>query len=114
MKKSIILVAAALISSFTFGSTIDSKIGESEVNNSNMPQTLSEIVSYPEDINLSEKNNFALVNFSVNEDGTIKVNDINASKEVKTYVLNQMNGYQLINSTGHKGKTFQYKLSFEK
>lgn len=110
MKKAIILTAAALISSFTFGS----KVGESELPNSNMPQTISEIVSYPEDINLSEQNNFALVDFSVNEDGTIEVNNINASKEVKTYVLNQMNGYQLINSTGHKGKTFQYKLSFEK
>lgn len=114
MKKSLILVAAALISSFTFGSTLESKIEKSDLSNSNMPQTLSEIVTYPENIQLSEKNNFALIDFSVNEDGTIEVNKINASKEVKTYVMNQMNGYQLINSTGHKGKTFQYKLSFER
>ena len=105
MKRIALLSALALITSLSFGQSS---------NNRNMPETLSQIVDYPSNIQLNQQNNFALVEFSINEVGIVKVSDINASSELKSYVLNKLNGYQLINSKGYCGKTFQYKLTFQK
>lgn len=105
MKKIALLSVLALITSFSFGQSLSS---------SNMPQTLSQIVNYPSGLELNQQNNFALVEFSINEGGIVEVSDINASSELKSYVLNKLNGYQLINSKGYCGRTFQYKLTFQK
>jgi hypothetical protein len=76
--------------------------------------TISEIVAYPNALDLNQHNNFALVEFSVNENGVINVNDINACQELKSYILKKLDGYELINPKNFKGKTFQYKLNFQK
>ena len=104
MKTSVFLTLV-LITSLAFG--------QNESRN-NMQTTITEIVSYPENIELTKRNNYALVNFSVNKYGIVKVNKINASKELKSYVLEKLNGYKLINSNGFCYQNFQYKLSFLK
>ena len=105
MKRIILLSVLAIITSFSYAQS---------ATNGKMPETVSEIVSYPLNLELNKQNNYALVNFSINKLGVIKVNKINASKELKAYVLDKLNGYKLINSNGFCGQNFQYKISFKK
>ena len=79
----------------------------------NMPKVVTEIVSFPENLQLDAQNNFALVEFAVNEKGTISVLQINACQKLKDHVVQKLNGYQLICPKGHCGKTFNYKLIFK-
>ena len=103
--KTSIFITLVLITSLSFGQNWS---------NNNMQTTVTEIVNYPENLELNQKNNYALVNFSVNKLGVVKVNNINASKELKAYVLEKLNGYKLINSRGFCHQNYQYKLSFSK
>jgi hypothetical protein len=105
MKKYVLLIVLGLIGSFSFG------IGDIH---ETMPQTINQIVSYPSDIQMDADNNYAVVEFSVNEEGVVEVNSINACEELKAYVLQRLDGYKLIDPAGLSGKTFQYKLSFKK
>lgn len=79
----------------------------------NMPEVITEIVSFPCEMQLNAQNNFALVEFAVNEKGTISVLQINACQKLKDHVIHELNGYQLICPKGHCGKTFSFKLIFK-
>jgi hypothetical protein len=79
---------------------------------SNMGTTITEIVSYPSDLQLDDCNNLAKIEFSVNQDGIIHVNQINACKELKSFLIQKLEGYKLINSKQFVGNTYQYKLIF--
>ncbi|MBN2667724.1 MAG: hypothetical protein JXR60_00730 [Bacteroidales bacterium] len=91
-----------------------SQLSMAQTPNNNFKSCISEIVLYPSQLNLNETNNFALVDLSVSENGTLSVHQINASSELKKYVLSRLNGYKLINSKGLSGKRYALKLNFEK
>lgn len=105
MKQLVIIAALTLISSFGFAQ---------DIQNTQMPETISQIVDYPSGLDLDQNNNFALVEFSVSQDGILNVSNINASQELKNYILEKLNGYSLIDAKAFCGLTFQYKLTFQK
>lgn len=79
----------------------------------NMPKVITEIISFPGEMQLNDQNNFALVEFEVNKKGTISVLQINACQKLKDHVVQALNGYQLICPKGHCGKIFSFKLIFK-
>lgn len=100
MKKYAFLIVLGLIGSLSFAQ-------------GDLHTTLPQIVSYPQNIQLNTNNNFALVEFSVDDNGIIEVKNINACEALKSYVIEKLDGYKLINPNGLSGQTFQYKLSFQ-
>lgn len=95
------------------GLTSANKKLDRKVSKCNMPEVITEIVSFPCEMQLNAQNNFALVEFAVNEKGTISVLQINACQKLKDHVVEALNGYQLICPKGHCGKTFSFKLIFK-
>lgn len=104
MKRIKLLLALVLFAGFGFGQTLLK---------CNMSEIVTEIVCFPCKMQLNQQNNYALIEFSVNEEGIIKVVRINACEKLKAHVINKLEGYQLICSKGYCGKTYQYKLTFK-
>ncbi len=105
MKKVVIILSVVMfLSSNVFSTT----------SNNDIKLVLSEIVKFPANVELNCANNIALISFDVDQEGYIRVTEINACIELKKYILKQIDGYKLINCCGIANNSYQFKLKFTK
>ncbi|HNW99627.1 MAG TPA: energy transducer TonB [Bacteroidales bacterium] len=112
MKKRIIISLISLMIISATGSfanttaTIDSP--------SKVEKLLKKTITFPEFAKQEKIEGVVLVSFTVNNDGTLKINLTNESSEtLKKYVIEKIKSIKLLPGNREQGKTYNVKFEFK-
>jgi outer membrane biosynthesis protein TonB len=81
---------------------------------SKIEKLLKKTITFPEFAKKEKMEGVVLVSFTINNDGTLKVNLTNESSEtLKKYVIEKLKSIKLLPGNREEGKTYNVKFEFK-
>ncbi|MGD0710063.1 MAG: energy transducer TonB [Bacteroidales bacterium] len=104
----------AIISIVLLSIAVSGKANANSITPGNLEKLIGKQISYPDFAKQQKLEGVVLVDFSVNPDGTITVNQTNASNaSLKDYVVAKLKQLNIIPSKDNINKTYDIRFDFK-